>query len=260
MEGSAKRQMSDWDSFDWFDLIGGATCLACGRSSRDSLIRQVCLLYQGVMNEAYSPPLDKIQYCFCRLCLTSLPIFFPTRTWTLPDSRVEVITPFYYRPPISLLIVKLKFYQQKFLARPLASLSYIILQQFWSAFKDHILVPIPLSKSRFRERGYNQAGLFAGELARLTELPFQKDLLVRVKETKRQTETGSRRERISNLKAAFALNQGILEEIQNNREGLPPILLIDDVTTTGATLKEAAACLREAGFYVSCLCLAWDQA
>lgn len=247
------------ERLDFLALIAGASCLACGRPARDGILRQASLIRQGILSETMTPPLDLVQFSFCRSCLKSLPIFFPIKAWDLPDSRIEIITPFYYRPPISLLLVKLKFYQEKSLARPLATLCYILFQQLWPHLKDHILLPIPLAKSRFKERGYNQAGLIAGELAKLTGLALREDLLLRVKETKRQTETRNRQERIANLKDAFILNQTVLEKMQTRDKILPPILLIDDVTTTGATLKEAAQCLRQAGLKSSCLCLAWDQ-
>ncbi len=112
------------------------------------------------------------------------------------------------------------------------------------------LIPIPLAPARHRERGYNQVALIAQHTAqRLPSLTVRSDLLSRVRHTPPQTSL-TRAERLTNLSNAFAAKTA----------GLPvdtPLLLFDDVTTTGATLATAAAALREAGFiHVKCLALA----
>lgn len=96
---------------------------------------------------------------------------------------------------------------------------------------------IPLSARRQRERGFNQAAVFAQKLAALAGLPYA-DLLVRPKETRAQAELDAAR-RSANVRNAFAVRAA---------EQLPKsVLLVDDVITTGATLREAAVCLRRAG-------------
>lgn len=100
------------------------------------------------------------------------------------------------------------------------------------------VIPIPVSKSRRRQRGYNQAALVAREVGRRMGLPVYEHLLLRVRDTKVQKEL-SGEERKNNLKKAF--------KTRENKVQLDHILLIDDIYTTGSTMNEAAKELLRAG-------------
>ncbi len=97
-----------------------------------------------------------------------------------------------------------------------------------------IAVPVPLHRRRQRARGFNQAA----ELARHLELPALL-ALTRVRATPSQTDLPAAR-RHANVRDAFALRRGI--DVHGLR-----VVLIDDVSTTGATLESCARVLREAG-------------
>lgn len=101
---------------------------------------------------------------------------------------------------------------------------------------EGVVVPVPLSAHRRRQRGYNQAQAIAREVARRTARPWI-DGLRRVEETGAQVGR-SGDERRAALRGAFAWPRG-----------RPPceVLLIDDVVTTGATMCECAQALRAAG-------------
>jgi competence protein ComFC len=99
-----------------------------------------------------------------------------------------------------------------------------------------IIVPVPLHPNQLRKRGFNQAELLAQELAQRLEITYNPDILKRIKDTKSQTKL-NRQERLANLKDAFALNQKM------DLRGIS-ILLVDDVSTTGITLDQAAKALR----------------
>lgn len=101
-----------------------------------------------------------------------------------------------------------------------------------------LVLPLPLSAQRLRERGFNQALELARRVA-----PAKTDarLLRRVRETPPQSSL-ARAARLVNVRGAFALDPARQHVIDGRR-----ILLIDDVMTTGATLSEAARTLREAG-------------
>lgn len=105
---------------------------------------------------------------------------------------------------------------------------------------DWLIVPIPLSKNRLKERGYNQAELIAGYLAEKIKIPFCADALIKIKNTPTQVSIKNKKERLKNLNGAFAIKNPELVERKN-------IILIDDVSTTGATLREAKKVLKLAG-------------
>jgi len=110
-------------------------------------------------------------------------------------------------------------------------------------FHEPILIPIPLSKKRYRERGFNQAELLCKELIKLqTPSPFtlSNNILIKIKETEHQARIRDRSVRLKNIANSFAVKNA---ELIKNRN----IILIDDVTTTGATLTEAKKTLKDAG-------------
>ena len=101
-----------------------------------------------------------------------------------------------------------------------------------------VLVPVPLHASRLRERGYNQSTLLCRELGKISNLAVDDKSLVRLRQTASQT-AFDRDGRRSNVEGAFGCIDGAL----SGRN----VLLIDDVCTTGATLKSCAAVLKEKG-------------
>ena len=97
--------------------------------------------------------------------------------------------------------------------------------------RQAVIIPIPLHKRRMRERGFNQSLVLAEKMAELTAIPYD-DALVRVKHTWAQAKLPNEM-RQDNLLDAF--------ELKNDKvRDKPIILLVDDVTTSGATLSEAA--------------------
>jgi ComF family protein len=102
-----------------------------------------------------------------------------------------------------------------------------------------VLVPVPLHRKRLRERGYNQSRLLAKELGKLISLPVVDDCLVRQRHAPPQARTATVEERLSNVADAFACCDQRLKDKQ--------VLLIDDVSTSGATLDACAAALKSAG-------------
>jgi len=100
-----------------------------------------------------------------------------------------------------------------------------------------VIVPVPLHRIRLRERGYDQSALLARSVARSLSRPSRPKALRRCRPTLQQASLPAH-ERRSNVAGAF--------EPRDKWSG-EAILLVDDVTTTGATLDAAAAALRKAG-------------
>ena len=178
------------------------------------------------------------------------------------NGRENLIALFDYRDPlVRTAIWELKFRGNCAIAALLAEILFDELsaelseREIFENFTRPLLVPIPLSKKRRRERGFNQCEILLTELAKLdTGKPassanrifeVNKNLLIKVRDTSSQTKADSRASRLKNLRGAFAVRAGTLRE--TNEVANRNIIVIDDVTTTGATLSEALKTLRRAG-------------
>jgi ComF family protein len=169
----------------------------------------------------------------CEKCMAKLP--FCTDT-----GNKECFAPFMYEDPIRKMILELKYSDNGFAANAIAPyMSAVFMKKCPKRYKKYTIIPVPLCKSRLRRRGYNQSELLAKQTAAYLNLPVLTDVLLRTKKTvpqKKMTHT----QRAENLKNAFAVQNADLITGKY-------ILLIDDVRTTGATAKECAAVLRQAG-------------
>ncbi len=105
-----------------------------------------------------------------------------------------------------------------------------------------VLIPIPITKKKLRKRGYNQSEILAKELVRrsggfLSSFP---DALEKIRETETQHSIKNRGERLRNLRGTFAVRD--IDAVRGR-----DVVIVDDITTTHATLMEARRALREAG-------------
>src|SRR6185369_12343303 len=105
--------------------------------------------------------------------------------------------------------------------------------------KSPIIVPVPLTIRKRRMRGFNQSEVMARALSSGTGHPFV-NLLKKVKDKSAQVEL-SGEERRTNLKDSFVINKNKAQMLDKDS----PILLVDDVFTTGSTLNECAKTLRD---------------
>jgi ComF family protein len=161
------------------------------------------------------------------------------------DARVEGIEAVgsagTLKGPLREAIHKLKYQGDAPLAKPLARLLSEALSHDdpWAALDGNppVIMPVPLHRRKERARGYNQSLLLARQLAGITGWPMQ-DGLVRVKETQPQVGL-SAEARQRNVAGAFVWEG---DNLTNS-----PVLLVDDVCTTGATLSQCAAALKAAG-------------
>lgn len=108
----------------------------------------------------------------------------------------------------------------------------------WTLRGSSQLIPVPLTKDRFFERGFNQAEWLAKQISKNTQIPMENSGLLKTRNTIAQS-TLSRRGRQNNLVGAF--------EWSKKRPVPEQGILIDDVFTTGATLNECAKVLKASG-------------
>ena len=146
-------------------------------------------------------------------------------------------SPFQFDGIIRQAIHQLKYRNLRALAPHLAKL----LQDYITnnPVPGEVLVPVPLHKKRLRERGYNQSQLLAKELGKLINVPTADDCLIRQQHTLPQTRTRTVAERQNNVAHAFTCDD---YRLRNKH-----IILIDDVSTSGATLNACATVLKAAG-------------
>lgn len=147
----------------------------------------------------------------------------------------------YENESVRKLIAELKFNGLRLAAAPLADM-LIRYAETITLPKDNrnvAVVPVPLGAERFRKRGFNQSEEVAMRFALHYKLPLFSNALIRMKNTRPQSEL-SFNERAANIAGAFKANEALIN-------GYRSIILIDDVTTSGATFAEASRALKAAG-------------
>lgn len=133
-------------------------------------------------------------------------------------------------------VLRLKYGRMPWIGNELGKMLHPLAAQMT---RPDMLVPVPLHPKRLRSRGFNQSALLAEAIAEKLKCPLNANSLKRIRDTPPQAGR-SRQARKSNIKGAFLCpNKAPLHQKR--------ILLIDDVITTGMTVREAARVLLEAG-------------
>lgn len=160
----------------------------------------------------------------CPACREHPPTFVYLRSWSL------------FTEPVRPALHRLKYRRDMGLGEALAvPFARFVRSLQWPV---DVVIPIPLSAKRYRERGYNQVALFAYPLALHLNLPYLARALKRTRETRSQVGL-SAKERRENVQGAFMAEGKWLKG--------KTVLLVDDVATTGSTLSSAAQALLSAG-------------
>lgn len=146
---------------------------------------------------------------------------------------------FLYEDPIRELIHSFKYTRSIHRRLPLALLALEGIRPIAAACNPDMVVPVPLHRSRLRERGFNQAILLGGIVSQRLALPMVADALMRTRATEAQIKL-SATERRTNVKGAFSVKKPV--QVAGKK-----ILLLDDVMTTGSTMNECAKELKKAG-------------
>lgn len=236
-----------WNSF--LDLLypPGETCPLCGNRSPGGIVCRECLQW---LKEHASGPVCPICGRFpatgyenswnqcgfrnpCRLCSARKP----------PYDIARAVAP--YHGVLRDAVLHLKSKGTRRVAAALGKLMAGVARKEPVLAKADVIIPVPLSPKRLACRGFNQAHLLAVELGRILDLPVDSKSVVKIKETRPQTEL-SRSEREKNLIDAFFVSPSA--GFNGKR-----LLVVDDVFTTGSTVSNIAIKLRQnktAGVYV----------
>ncbi len=208
-------------------------CVGCGLESDDLRIDlcsycRVNLPWLEIRCYQCASHIEKpAESIICDKCQSSLPPF--ARTCAIFD----------YKPPIIKLINALKFGQQLYPGKLFGQLMAEAVQQRWYVNKPlpQLIIPVPLHIARQRRRGYNQSAEISRPLAKALFLPQSINVCIRNRHTSAQAKL-SRDKRKRNLVDAFSVN--IDSQYKH-------VALVDDVVTTGSTVRAASMALVKAG-------------
>lgn len=168
------------------------------------------------------------------------------RTIGLEDgSRLEVRYALIYDGLVSKLITEMKYGDKPGLACLFTPMLRLALGTV--SGEDRAVIPVPMHPSKRRERGYNQSEELAISLARATGLACRKDVLVKLRKTPPQATLGEAA-RLGNVAGSIGLRPRTLP-------GNPRVVIVDDVMTTGATLRECAEVIDRVGIKERVACV-----
>jgi len=180
---------------------------------------------------------------YCQRQLQRCQLKHPSQFW---QGELPVFVWGHYGGVLKRAIAALKYENHTQLARPLgfwlgeAWLKSTAAQQR----KKLTVIPIPIHPSKRQQRGFNQAELLAKSFCQFTGYQYQPHGLERVRETEAQFGL-SAKERSQNLTEAFAVGKRF-----GKRSHHSPVLILDDIYTTGATARSATEVLRKQGIAV----------
>jgi competence protein ComFC len=211
-----------WTSMDWLYPPRCCNCDHRGFVLCDACFAEIEPLYGNLCQKCGYPVLGRARTCEdCRL---TPPLYTQMRSWaSFSGPVVEAIHALKYKSNLAMGSI---------LAKPLADL---VKKSGWQV---DMVVPVPLSRSRLRSRGYNQAALISHPLAVLLNTQHSSNLVKRIRNTSTQIDNDVNK-RFTNLLDAFYANPATLKKKN--------ILIVDDVITTGATMQNCTKALLNAG-------------
>ncbi len=219
----------------FLSIVFPPKCLVCGRKHGGKtavLICENCFKSIGINSSFSCPECGKRIYDYKKFCAH--------------EPRFLLLAAVSYKNPAAReLIHALKYQRLKTAAGPLAKILKISLEENpWvktANFNNFLALPIPLHPKKEKARGFNQSLLILKKLSELITLPeIQDNVLIKVRNTNSQIELADYKERTENVSGSF-------EILEKKKIAGKNILLLDDVFTSGATIKEAARVLKEAG-------------
>lgn len=182
----------------------------------------------------------------CQTCWQNLPRIDNTENQkqsraNLDFSESEVakfLAVWEFNDAVQAVIHEIKFFGKKFFARFVGEELADLIAHDEDYLAADLIIPVPLHRTRLRERGFNQSLLLSQAVFRITNIPVQPEILKRIKYTKPQSKLNAG-ERQQNVKDAFRV-------IDRSAVKGKTVILVDDVLTTGSTIRACADSLRSA--------------
>lgn len=201
-------------------------CFLCGQASGDAPLCEPCRQALPVLPESFCPrcALPTPSASICGRCLTQEPHFDAT------------LACYRYDFPVDKLVQALKYSHRLALANFFAA-ALASQQRIATGTLADAILPLPLSRQRLRQRGFNQAAEIARPLARQLKLPLLLDACQRPIDTPPQASLPWQARR-KNIRGAFECSVDLSGK---------SLIVVDDVMTTGATLDEFARTLKKHG-------------
>lgn len=225
---------------DFFSFLADERCIGCGNEigfickdchKKITFNRNFCSLCAYPLSEG-------IEDLICGNCLKNKPLFTKT------------IAPLIYDGLVRDILISAKFNRKYFFIERLIDQIFQDCEYLFEHIESaEAIIPVPLSRKRLIERGYNQSVIIGEYLAKKLNKPLILNNLIKIKDTQPQSQLGEK-ERFSNVKNAYVLKKTI---------NFSKIILVDDIITTSATVSEVTKVLKKGGvneIYIFSLCRA----
>lgn len=204
-----KQELQGWGIHDScrkkLMVIRGAVCLHCGRPLED----------------------ERTEYC---------PDCSGRSKWNMTFRQGKSL--YRYQGNAKKMMYRFKYANRREYGAFFAAEAATVFAGWLKRCRPQAILAVPMYRKKERQRGYNQASVFAKELSLAAKLPWIRDGLIRVRNTRPMKELNDA-ERKRNIAGAFAASEKIA--------GYERLLVVDDIYTTGSTADEAAATLQRAG-------------
>lgn len=210
------------ETFSWWNLLFPQICGVCGKFDKNSLCKkcEIKLLEEAKFSKQKN--------------LKSL-------SENLYNSNIyfdELLYVFKYEGIIRKIILSYKFNDESYLYETFVNFLLKNEKIFENIKKYDKIIPVPISKKRNKERGYNQSMLIAEEIANKTNLELVNNCLIKTKNIIEQSKL-NKEDRQQNIQGVYSLQNERLITKQK-------ILLVDDIYTTGSTVNECCKILQQA--------------
>ena len=149
----------------------------------------------------------------------------------------ELISIFKYEGIIRYLILNYKFKEKAYISKTFVQFILKNKKIFDKIKMYDKIIPVPVSKNRYKQRGYNQSELLSKEISKQTGIEYVNDVLIKNKDIIEQSKL-NKEQRSKNIKNAYNIKD--IKKVENKK-----ILLIDDIYTTGSTVEECCKTLRQ---------------